>query len=60
MRLVQFRTVQNQRAVARVEGDQLMVLEGITYIAELAKDAISAGRNLAQTVYAATSSETVN
>ena len=60
MRLVQFRTVQNQRAVARVEGDQLMVLEGITYIAELAKDAISAGRNLAQTVYATTSSETVN
>ena len=53
MRLVQFRSEDGGRAVARVDGEALAVLNGVTRVADLAHMAVSPGPSLAATAEAA-------
>lgn len=53
MRLVQFRSEDGGRAVARVDGEALAVLNGVTRVADLAHMAVSQGQSLAATAEAA-------
>lgn len=43
MRLVQFTTVDGERAVARVEGERLLILQAVERVTDLAAEAISKG-----------------
>lgn len=60
MRLVQFKTETGGRAVARVKGDQLIVLNGVDRIAGLAQKAIATHQTLTETADAAGVSGTLS
>lgn len=60
MNLVQFINEEGGRAVARVEGDQLYVLNGVSQVVTLAQAAITTGQSLAQVVESAGISKIVS
>lgn len=60
MRLVQISTGEGGRAVARVEGDELIVLPGLRRVVDLAHGAIAQGQTLAQAVAAMDPVETLS
>ncbi|MTH95438.1 AraD1 family protein [Roseibium sp. RKSG952] len=51
MRLVQFMIDDGARAVARVSGENLLVLNGVSYTTDLARDSIRTRKTLEQLVY---------